>query len=506
MRIWKMLLAFTLALALSLGVALAAATAETADTAEPVLHLTFDDTDEDYSLEGSAVLEDGVVKLPGGDMRTGYVSLPYMSLLDTEDEVTISMWSYIPSDTQVNSYLVSFSNANDWPAFFGCVLPGGQISIDFDIRGIMDTEPVYPFDAWTYFTLSISKTKMSVYLNGELAASYDGDTETCVNCGWRTINGLDAGTTHYHELDKLYLVSGFVGTPPYTINTALQNDMAGMIDEYAIYAQAMDDEQAKALYDAQTVPTAAWPIGAKAVEGQSAAEITLPEADASGLRHLYTFDEGETGYQLMGGATIDDGVLNLPGGAFREGGYIQLDDNALINCVNELTINSWVNMADGNTAGGDQFLFSFDAGDTWPALYCCVVKNGTMYLNIDYRGQLIVGRRMDFDQWVYLSYVISTDEVSVYFNGELATQYDKDSLAVTGGRWEKLNVQNDSTHYADVDHTYLLTGRVGSGFNDLGYDKVDMKAQLDDFSIYSVAMNADEVAALYAQECEQTGR
>jgi len=504
MKVFKSVMSIAIALALCLlfsGIAMATAL----DGETPVLHLTFNDSDEDCTLNGTAILEDGVVKLPGGEMRTGYVSLPYMSLLDTDDEVTISMWCYIPSGTEANNYIIGFSNANDWPAFFGCVLPTGQISINFDIRGVMDTEAIYPFDAWTFFTLSISKTQMNVYLNGELAASYDGKTDTCLNCGWRTINGVDAGTTHYHELDKINLVSGYLGSPPYTINTNLQSDMTGMIDEYSIYATALDAEQARELYEAQTVPVAAWPIGAAAVEDQAAAVVTLPETDETGLRHLYTFDEGETGYQLMGGATVSDSILNLPGGVFRNGGYIRLDDNALINCVTEVTINTWINLADGTTAGGDQFLFSFNSGDAWPAFYCVVLENGTLALNLDYRGQLIVGEEMKFNQWMYLSCVVSGDEVSVYFDGELVSQYSKNSLKTTGGRWEKLNVQTDSTHYADVDHTYLATGRIGSGFTDLGYNKVDMMGQLDDFSIYSVAMTADEIAALYESECNATG-
>lgn len=493
----KLLVSLFLALSLCLVCALALA-------AEPVYSLTFDSTDEDFTLGGGAVLEDGVVKLPGGDMRKGgYVELPYAALMDTDDQATISMWMYIPADTATNTYFVSFSNGNSWPAFSGRVLPKGNVAINFDNRGIMMTEPVVPTDAWTHLTLSISKSRMKLYLNGERVAMYDGAMGIMSNCGWYKINGADVGTTHYHELDKVSLPSGFLGTPTYNFYYELDGDSMAMFDEWAVYDVALSDDEVAELYAGLTCPAATWPIGSPADPEQKAAEIVMPEVPEDGLRVKLTFDDEDEMYTLYNNASVEDGVLNLPGGEFRKAGHLELPDHAIAECANAMTVSTWINV--DNFGIGDQWVYAISAGEAWPSVYLMTWGDGSLHYNVDFRGQLNSNYCLPAGKWVYLTSVISAQEVSLYADGVLLSKYDRASLKTTGGTWEMLNVQSDSTHFCDIDRAANKTFRIGSAFMDIGYNRVDMKGKMDNFSIYSKALTADEVAALYDAECQETG-
>lgn len=471
--------------------------------AEPLIHLTFDDLGEDFILNGGAVVEDGVVKLPGGDMRTAYVELPFAALMDTDADVTISMWLYIPADTDVNTYFVSFSNGNSWPAFTGRVLPGGQISVNFDNRGVLVTEPIFPMDGWTHIALSVSKTQMKVYLNGQRAALYDGAAGVMENCAWYKINGADAGTTHYHELDKINLPSGYLGTPTYNFYYELAGDSLAMVDEYRIHDVALDDAEALALYESLTVPTATWPIGSPANADQKAADVDLPAVPEDGLRVKLTFDSEDEWYTLYHGAKVKDGALVLPGGDFRAAGHLELPDYAIVNCVDAMTVSTWINV--DNFDIGDQFIFAISSGEAWPAMYLMAWGDGSLHYNIDYRSQLNSDYCLPAGKWVYLTAVISAQEVTLYADGQQVTRYDRAAVKTTGGNWEMLNVQNDSTQFCEIDRVANKTFRVGSAFMDIGYNRVDAKAMMDNFSIYSRALTAQDVAALYEAECLETG-
>ena len=491
-------------LVLALSAIILCLTLSTVLAEAPLIHLTFDGGEEDYTLNGGAVVEDGVLKLPGGDMRTAYVELPYGALIDVGDEATISVWMYVPSETTVNSYFISFANGNNWPAFFGCVMPSGQVAIDFDYRGIMMTEPCFPLDAWTHITVTVSTTQMKVFLNGQRVAMYDGENGVEENCFWNKINGAIPGTTHFQELDKVSLPSGWLGTPPYVAYYDLNGDTMGMFDEYRLYDTALTDEAVAELYASLAVPAAAYPIGAAAVEAPQASQITVPTVPEDGLRVLYTFDGSDEGYTLVNGAKVEDGVLKLPGGAFREAGHLQLPENAIANCGKAMTVGTWINLANGADRG-DQFIYAISAGDGWPALFLMVWGDGTLHYNIDYRSMLNLDTPMVLDQWAYLTAVLSDTEVTIYVNGEKLGGYDKNTLTTENGSWEMLNVQNDSTHFADLDRIGNHTFRVGTAFMDVGYNRIDAMAQYDNFRIYSVALTAEDVAALYQQECAETG-
>lgn len=494
----KKTLLVSLLLALALLLACTSALA-----AEPVIQITFDNPEEeDFMLNGGAVVEDGVVKLPGGTMRTGYVELPFAALMDTDTEVSISMWMYIPADSDTNTYFVSFANGNNWPGFIGRVLPGGEIGINFDNRGVMMTESIMPQDGWVHLTLSISRTRMAIYLNGQRAAMYDGAFGIFENCGWYKINGADVGTTHYHELDKINMPSGFLGTPTYNFYYELQGDSMAMYDDYRIYDVALNDDEAAELFESLTCPTAAWPIGAAACE-QQPAEIVLPEVPEDGLRIKLTFDNEDEMYTLFNNAQVKDGALDLPGGAFRSTGHLELPEHAIATCANAMTVSTWINIDNYNI--GDQFIYAISAGEGWPAMYFMTWGDGSMHYNIDYRSMLNTDYKLPAGKWVYLTSVISADEVSVYVDGQLVSKYDKASRTTTGGEWQMLNVQNDFTQFCEIDRVANRTFRVGSAFMDVGYNRVDAKAKYDNFSIYSKALTADDVAALYAAECAETG-
>ncbi|MBQ4074096.1 MAG: LamG domain-containing protein [Clostridia bacterium] len=477
-------------------------TSAVALAAEPVLQVTFDSEDEDFLLNGGAVLEDGVVKLPGGAMRSGYVELPFAALMDTDKETTISMWLYVPAETNSNTYFVSFANGNSWPGFIGRVLPNGQIGINFDNRGIMVTEPVFPFDGWVHVSLSISKTSMTVYLNGVRAAKYDGAANVFENCGWYKINGVDVGTTHYHELDKINMPSGFLGTPTYNFYYELTNDSMAMYDDYRVYDVALDDAEAAELFASLTCPAAAWPIGAEADPTQQPAEIELPVVPEDGLRVKLTFDNEDEMYTLYNNAQIKNGALDLPGGEFRKAGHLELPDYAIASCTNAMTVSTWVNY--DNFTIGDQFIYSVSANDAWPAIFLMLWQDGSVHYNIDYRGQLNCDYKLPAKTWVYLTAVVSDDEISIYADGKLASTYSSRTGKAQGGNFEMLNVKTNQTHFTQVDRVANKTFRLGSSFMDIGYTRVDSIAKFDNFSIYSKALNAEEVAALYAAECAET--
>ncbi len=496
----KLLVSLLLALSLCLVSIMALA------AADPLYHLTFDSEEalerDGVILNGGAVLEDGVVKLPGGAHRSAYVELPYGALIDTTDQVSISTWMYMSSASPANGYFVAFANGNSWPGFVGRVLPGGQVAVNFDNRGILMTEPCVPMDAWVHVTLTVSRTSMCLYLNGERVARYDGAEGVEENCGWYRINGADVGTTHYHELDKVSLPAGWLGTPPYNFYYELDGDMAGMFDDYRIYDVALSGEEVAELYKSLICPSAAFPIGAPANPGQTAAEMKVAAAPADGLRVLYTFDSADEGYILHGGAAVENGVLTLPGGAFREAGHMELPRYAIANCVTAMTVSTWINVDSFDI--GDQFIFSISDDDGWPAMYFMTWGDGTMHYNIDYRSMLNTDSSLPAGRWCYLTAVICEDEVAVYVDGQQVSRYDRRAIATTGGSWEMLNVQNDFTQYNQIDRVANNTFRVGSAFMDVGYNRVDARAQFDNFRVYSKPLTAEEVSALYAQECAAT--
>lgn len=491
----KLTLALVLALALCLMSAVAFA-------AEPLLSLGFDG-EEEIVLMGGAVVEDGVLKLPGGvSHEGGYVVLPNRAIQSVTDAFTWSGWVYIPADAAYNTYLYSFANGNAWPGMFACVTPDGNLAMNIDYRGNLCTEAVVPTGAWTYITFSVSNTEIVLYIAGEAAASYNAATGEAVNCYWSITNGGTENTTYLGNLNKVDAFEGLIGTVTWVNGYDQRGDATAMYDDWTIYAAALTADEAAALYAAETVPTAAWPIGAAPVENPvdaKAKEVNVPE---NGLRMKLTFDSAEDA-PLVGNAAVADGKLQLAGGAWREGGHVVLPTDAILMCGNEMTLSMFVNIAEN--PAGRSFLYAFSNGDSWPGIYAFVDVDGLVHFNVDYRGEMIPATPVKFGEWMHLTFVASTSEVSVYVNGELLGAYYC-PYDVNNAEWMFLNAWEEWTYFAYVEKTGLHTGRLGSGYLSLGDQSgVDMVGEMDNVAIYSKAMTADEVTALYAAENAELG-
>lgn len=486
----KLTLALVLALALCLISAVAFA-------AEPLLSLGFDG-EEEIVLMGGAVVEDGVLKLPGGASHEGgYVVLPNRAIQEVTDAFTWSGWVYIPADATYNTFLYSFANGNTWPGMFACVTPDGNMAMNIDYRGNWCTEAVVPTGAWTYLTLTLNTTDIVLYVGGEAAASYNTVTKEAINSYWCITNGGAADTTFFGNLNKVDSFEGLIGTCTWVNGYDQRGDATAMYDDWTIYAAALTADEAVALYAAETVPTAAWPIGAAPVENPvdaKAKEVNVPE---NGLRMKLTFDSAED-TTLVGNAAVADGKLQLPGGAWREGGHVVLPTDAILMCGNEMTLSMFVNIAEN--PAGRSFLYAFSNGDSWPGIYAFVDVDGLVHFNVDYRGEMVPATPVKFGEWMHLTFVVSTSEVSVYVNGELLGAYYC-PYDVNNAEWMFLNAWEEWTYFAYVEKTGLHTGRLGSGYLSLGDQSgVDMVGEMDNVAIYSKAMNAEAVAALFAAE------
>lgn len=464
---------------------------------EPVMKLTFDGTDE-LTLFGGAVVEDGALKLPGGvSHEGGYVKLPDGSIQDVINDFTWSSWVYIPEDAAYNTYLFSFASGNNWPGIFACVTPEGNLAMNIDYRGNICTEAVVPTGVWTYLTLTVNTTDIVLYVAGEKAASYNAATNEEFNCYWCITNGGNADTTFFGNLSKVDAFEGLIGTCTWVNGYDQRGDAAAMFDNWSIYTVTLTAEEVADLYANEKAPNAAWPIGAAPVENPvagKAKEVNVPE---NGLRTKLTFDS-EEGIQLMGNAALEDGKLKLAGGAWREGGHVKLADDAILMCGNEMTLSMFVNIAEIPAA--NTFLFAFSNDDAWPGIYAFVSPDGLVHFNVDYRGEMIPATPVRFGEWMHLTFVASTSEVSAYLNGELLGAYYC-PYDVNNAEWEFLNGWEDWTYFSYAEKTGLYTGRLGSGYLSLGDQSgVDMTGEMDNVAIYSKAMNAEEVASLFAEE------
>ena len=491
----RKILILVLALALCLISAVAFA-------AEPVLSLAFDGNDN-ITLMGGAVVEDGALKLPGGAFHEGgYAVLPERLIQSFGDSFTFSSWVYIPEEANYNTYLFSFASGDAWPGMFACVTPDGNVAMNIDYRGNFCTEALVPTNAWTYVTLTISTAEIKLYVGGEAVASYNAAKDEGVNCYWSITNGGTSDTTFYGNLNKVDAYEGLIGTVT-AINTYDQRgDAKAMYADYAIWDACLTDDEVAALYAEKTVPTAAWPIGAAAAEGQEAAAAKTVNVPENGLRLKLTFDD-ETNVTLIGKAKVEDGTLKLSGGEWRMGGHAVLPQDAIIMCGNEMTLSMFVRL--DKDPAGRSFLFAFSNGDSWPGIYSFVDTDGLVHFNVDYRGEMIPSTGIDFDNWVHLTFVASTTEISVYANGELLGAYYC-PYDTKNAEWEFLNAWQDWTYFAYLEKTGLYTGRLGSGYTSLGDQSgVDMAGEMDNVCLFSKAMNAEEVAALFAAENAETG-
>ncbi|MBR4236488.1 MAG: hypothetical protein IKR85_10595 [Clostridia bacterium] len=458
--------------------------------------------ENELTLMGGAVIEDGALKLPGGASHEGgYAVLPEKLIGEVTDSMSLSTWVYIPEDAKVNTYLFSFANGGAWPAVFACVTPQGNLALNIDYRGNLCTEALVPAGVWTYITLSISTQEIDLYIAGELKASYNAVSHEEVNCYWCVTNGGTADTTFFGNLNKIDAVEGLIGTVTWVNGYDQLGDATAMFADYVLYAKALTADEAAALYAGAKVPAAAWPIGAAAVEGQEdgkAKDASIPE---DGLRLSVSFADDEI--ETVGNAQIKDGKLILNGGAWREGGHALLPENALLMCGNEMTLSMFVNIEPAPE--GRSFLFAFSNRDSWPGLYSFVDVDGLVHFNVDYRGEMIPQKAIEFGKWNHLTFVASTTEVSVYVNGELLGAYycpydTKDA------EWEFLNSWTDWTYFGYVEKTGLRTGRIGSGYLSLGDQSgIDMKGEIDELRLYSKALNAEQVKALFETENAAAG-
>lgn len=487
----KRILALVLALALCCMVT--AALAEE----EPLLALSFDGNDA-ITLQGGAVIEDGVLKLPGGPSHEGgYAVLPERILQAVTNEFTFSGWVYIPEEASYNTYLFSFANGNSWPGMFACVTPDGNVAMNIDYRGNLCTEALVPSGAWTYLTLSVGNDAITLYIAGECAASYNAVSKEAVNCYWCVTNGGAADTTFLTNMNKVDAFEGLIGAVTWVNGYDQRGDAKAMMDDWTIYAAALTAQDAAALYAGAQVPSAAWPIGAPALDAPQDAKAKAVNVPEDGLRLALTFDDANE-VALEGNAVIQDGRLCLPGGEWRQGGHAVLPPDSLLMCGNEMTLSLFVKLAE-NPAGRD-FLFAFSNGDSWPGIYSFVDTEGLVHFNVDYRGEMIPSAPIAFGDWVHLTFVASTAEVSVYANGELLGAYYC-PYDTNNAEWLFLNSWEDWTYFAYVEKTGLHTGRLGSGYLSLGDQSgIDMVGEMDQVCLYSKAMTADQVAALFSAQ------
>ena len=482
-------------IAISLVLALALCLIGTAAfAAEPILSLSFDGSDN-ITLNGGAVLEDGVLKLPGGASRVGgYVTLPDGIVQSVTDGFTFSSRVYIPENASCNTYLFSFANGEWWSAMFACVTPEGNVSLNIDDRGTFCSEALVPTGAWTYLTMAVSDKKITLYVAGQPVASYNAKTKDAENCYWRIINDGTANTTYLRDFNEAVAYAGLIGAVTQANTYDQRGDAQAMFDDYRLWAACLTDNEVAALYANTAVPKAAWPIGAAAVEGQQDAKANTVNVPEDGLRLKLDFDDTEN-VTLVGNADVKDGTLQLTGGEWRQGGHAVLPNDALIMCGNEMTLNMSVCL-DENPAGRS-FLFAFSNGDAWPGIYAFVDTDGYIHFNVDYRGEMVPSTPIAFGDWVNLTFVASGSELSVYADGELLGAYYYPANT-KNAVWNKLNAWNDWTYYAYAEKVALNTGRLGSGYLSLGDQSgVDMAGEIDNFRLYSKAKSAKEVKELY---------
>jgi flagellar hook assembly protein FlgD len=192
--------------------------------AEPIAHYTFDEGANDVSgngydgtFLGDAHVQNGYLVLDGNDDA---VEIPRIGGEGaTFSQLTYAMWVY-PTVDQVPLQFSGGLNTHGWvPGAIHFKLNYGKVNVgvnglDADVVGTTVVEP----NKWSHIALTISKTEVTLYLNGAVEAS----------------SVLTA------PLTNLIIGDGTLGA---WTNPDVQREMTGMMEEILIYNQALSEQE-----------------------------------------------------------------------------------------------------------------------------------------------------------------------------------------------------------------------------------------------------------------------
>ncbi len=252
------------------------------------------------------------------------------------------------------------------------------------------------------------------------------------------------------------------------------------------------------------------------------AEETLPQPD-----YLFTFDSvdgdsvpnqgsAEGDATLEGTASVvtdatvpsSDGsssVLRLSGGS-NGSSYLALPEELFSQVDGEsgLTLTMWVKPSSSSTAYMRLFAASqsplgetYDGGNGWSSPDFSLVVGGEVYDACFYVGEAdqstSINTKINYDthltkgQWQMLTVTMTADSFAVYLNGE-AVSY-QDAQQDTGAVSEVLTALFEDGYIQGL--TYAALGRSYYTSDN------DFNGSIDDFGVYTQALTAEQVKALY---------
>jgi len=417
---------------------------------------------ETGNLDGTVTVEglDGLSMLFNGD--TEYIQVDPEVL--TGEGFTFAAWVK-PQQWSNFARLFDFGDRKV-DMFFACDgRTAGTLTLWEESTTDHINVPLPKLDQWTHLAASFGNGKLTIYVNGKVAA--EGKCDITPAKVAETASGLYIGRSNW--ADPLY---------------------KGEMDEIVLVKRSLSSKEVADLYKPLSKKAksmaAAVEKAAKAARAEKAARVkkagTLSLSKTEGIVGFYTFEsvaDHEVTNAVEGGNSIYTGALEdsvlvkgKNGNAikFANGEYIDLDEDAFAN--DGITIAMWV-----NASAWADWSRLFDLGDTVHDAWLGV-EGGSGRLRFDAFGGakncLLVTSLPELNTWAHIAVTFGDGFARLYVNGILEAEQECDATA----------------SMMAANYNGLYVGR--SNWSDPLFS-----GAIDELLVADRVLTADEVAAAY---------
>ena len=437
---------------------------------DPILTYDFEETtegnviedkaqDNNGTLAGNAVYrydeekQSNVLYLDG---TTGtYAQLPD-GLFDGLDNMTVTM-DIKPESTQ--DFHFDFTVGQDNNRYLFLRIRDNEIRTSITSRGNGQEKSAVSSGSgilgrWMKVTLVMENHKMTLYIDGKKAAEQKG-------VGVRNISELGSNLISY-------LGKSFYNDPYFK----------GSYDNVKVYNRVLSEKEI----------TGNTGENVKPAEKEMILHYDFQNVENNIIKDVS--GKGNDGTIKGTGATINEGVLTLPGGnAGSSAAYVELP-TGMFDGQDTLTISLWMQNKTGKGNYTGMFFGSSDGQDYWLLNPCnpagkmksvfTNIKNSSPYNN-EYgisptkAEQGIAGPDTN-SEWGMYTTVITPDAIEAYYNGQYVGKVNKTRTVSDFG-------------------SNLIAYLGKSTYNDIFY-----KGSMKELKVYTGALTQEEVSSEYAQE------
>lgn len=453
-------------------------------------------------------------------VRTNYLLLPSDTIADAvaagNEEMSVGFWVNVADATNYwfSPMFMAYGDAptgtgNSWPMLALQSRLLAQVNCagwcDFtaaqNVEGANKETTAWLDDGqWHYYTATITKEKVIVYIDGEVQNAWeiDGSNGACVD-------GLfSAGA----ELD--YVCLG--GNQAWDWADA---DASYMFDQVAVYSTALTPGEIQTVMSGETQDSVK---PEQPTEPETPTEPEQPEREDRDLAtvetfktYSNTFEDGLGDATIVGSGAIEEvedihfGKVyhNATGELGVRKNYLLLPSDTIADAVavgnEEMSVAFWVNVADAtNYWFSPMFMAYGNAPDettgtnTWPML----ALQSRLLVQVNCAGwcdfaaaQNVAGTNkettawLDDGNWHFYTATLTKDRVVVYVDGEVQNEWEIDGS-------DGLCVNGLFTNGAELDYVCL------GGNQAWDWADADASYQFDDVAVYSTVLSAGEIVDL----------